>query len=156
MDFNDALQAVRQFMEEKTGVFTTGSMPRPVTMLLNVALRDFVVNTKYTIQKLEELQETDPAALRFSLIFEELTELVQAYLTNDTVEYADAVADLLYVFLGLVVLSGLPLQGLFEEVHASNMTKGGDGTHRMYEKGKDYKPPNIRGVLNAYGISCDC
>ena len=61
--------------------------------------------------------------LRVKLIEEELGELKDALEKNDFVEVVDALADILYVTYGAGVAWGVDLQGAFEAVHVSNMSK---------------------------------
>lgn len=72
----------------------------------------------------------------------------------DTVETADALADLVYVIYGAALESSIPLDPALQEVQRSNMSKlGADGLPIRREDGKilkgpNYTPPNIEGVLN--------
>lgn len=75
--------------------------------------------------------------LRLALIREELEELTKAFIDQDIVQVADAIADLLYVVLGTAVCCGINISPIFQEVHRSNMTKVGG--HRA-ENGKWIKP----------------
>lgn len=101
------------------------------------------------------LPEPALATLRFDLIHEEFNEIIEAYYSGDLVEFADGVADLLYVVYGLGIVAGLPVDRLFAEVHASNMSKlGRDGKPILRQdgkilKGEDYWPPNIEKILSA-------
>jgi len=65
------------------------------------------------------------AALRVSLLAEELKELQQAIDDDDMVEVADALCDLQYVLSGAILEFGLAdkFKALFDEVHRSNMSK---------------------------------
>jgi len=107
----------------------------------------------------EKMQEhvndpTDPRGLRAHLEIEELTEFISAMYHGDEVGMLDALADRLYVLLGTAVQFDLPIWQAFVEVHMSNMTKkrqahdpfGG----RVRDKGPDYVPPDIVGVLQQY------
>lgn len=63
--------------------------------------------------------------LRVELLSEELKELKEAIDNNDLVEVADALCDLQYVLSGAILEFGLAekFEGLFSEVHRSNMSK---------------------------------
>ena len=63
--------------------------------------------------------------LRIALIQEELDELKKAFADGDTIEVADALADLAYVLFGTVRAVGMQdvFEKLFHEVHWSNMSK---------------------------------
>ena len=77
---------------------------------------------------------------------ERLGEL-KDYLSWDNsglVETADALADLLYVIYGACVSFGIPIEPIFAEVHASNMSKLGEDGKPIYREsdGKVLKGPN--------------
>lgn len=82
--------------------------------------------------------------LRVSLITEEFEELKA---TSNPEKIADAIGDLLYVVYGTAVAYGLDAQGIFDEIHRSNMTKFIDGYKRAdgkWCKGPGYSPPDLR------------
>ena len=119
--------------------------------------------------------------LKLRLIAEEFAELVGACLgpaarreveagferaleadsgERDIVGTADALGDLVYVIDGMALEAGIPLQDVFREIHASNMSKlGADGSPVIADgsdpaapagkilKGPGYFPPDIEGVL---------
>jgi len=114
--------------------------------------------------------QTDGASLerkslhmRMSLIAEEFVELVGAIYgqaarteaesgyhravavddgTRDTVEAADALADLVYVIYGMALETGIDLPAVLAEVQRSNMSKlGADGKPIYREDGKVLKGP---------------
>ena len=68
-------------------------------------------------------KDPDTRTLRVKLIEEEVRELKEALQNNDFVEVVDALADILYVTYGAGVAWGVDLQGAFEAVHSSNMSK---------------------------------
>ena len=63
--------------------------------------------------------------LRVNLLQEELDELKDAILKNDLTEVADAFSDIQYVLSGAILEFGMGknFEGLFSEVHRSNMSK---------------------------------
>lgn len=109
------------------------------------------------------------AHMRYNLIAEEFVELTQALYgdtaadtvddaitvavarsgfagdyTPDTVETADALADLVYVIYGMALESSIPLDAVLSEVQRSNMSKlGADGQPIRREDGKILKGPNF-------------
>jgi len=88
-------------------------------------------------------------ALRWNLIVEEMSELGEAFYHDDMVEISDAIADLIYVAIGMALSYGIPLAEVWEEVQNSNMQKLGGGVR---EDGKilkpdDWQPPRIAEVL---------
>ena len=118
--------------------------------------------------------ERESLDMRMSLIAEEFSELVGAVYgqdaraelessyrravaaddgARDTVEAADALADLIYVIYGMALETGIDLASVLAEVQRSNMSKlGADGKPVYREDGKvlkgpDYFPPNVEAVL---------
>lgn len=93
--------------------------------------------------------------LRVELIREEFVELQMAIGQRDIVGVADALADLLYVTYGMAHEFGIPIDEVFEEVQASNMTKlDRDGKPIKREDGKilkgpDFMHPDIKRILDA-------
>lgn len=62
---------------------------------------------------------------------------------------ADALADLIYVLVGTALELGIPLDRVWAEVHASNMTKSADHTRADGKilKGPNYRPPDIHKAI---------
>lgn len=93
------------------------------------------------------------AALRQSLIAEEVGELADAVTAHDLVAIADALADIVYVAYGTAHTYGIDLDRVLDEVHSSNMSKlGADGRPVYREDGKvlkgpGFRPPDIAAVL---------
>lgn len=86
--------------------------------------------------------------LQFKLVDEEIKELYDntsySHLDdpNDT-EVLDAIADSIYVLIGLAEKLGYDLTGAFDEVHRSNMSKlGEDGKPILRQDGKIMKGPH--------------
>ena len=99
-----------------------------------------------------ELPDVSERTLRMKLITEEFNELCDAEEANDLVEIADALADIIYIVCGTAVSYGIPLDDIFEEVHASNMAKLVDGKVLRRADGKIQKPegwapPDIERIL---------
>ena len=81
--------------------------------------------------------------LRIDLIKEELDELQEAMKSNDLLEVADALTDILYVTYGAGHAFGINLDKCFEEVQNSNMSKLDENGEPIYnESGKVMKGPN--------------
>ena len=120
--------------------------------------------------------ERESLDMRMSLIAEEFAELVGAVYgqaartevesgyrravaaddgARDTVEAADALADLIYVIYGMALETGIDLASVLAEVQRSNMSKlGADGKPVYREDGKvlkgpGYFPPNVEAVLRS-------
>ena len=81
--------------------------------------------------------------LRVDLIKEEFDELQEAMKSNDLLEVADALTDILYVTYGAGHAFGIDLDKCFDEVQNSNMSKLGENGEPIYnESGKVMKGPN--------------
>ncbi|MGK2348087.1 GNAT family N-acetyltransferase [Actinomyces sp. W5033] len=112
--------------------------------------------------------------MRMSLIAEEFAELTGAVYgeaarneverayeravaaddgTRDTVEAADALADLVYVIYGMALETGIDLAAVLTEVQRSNMSKLGEDGRPIYRedgkvlKGPRFFRPDVAGVL---------
>ena len=100
-----------------------------------------------------ELPDKNERKLRMKLLAEEYTELVMAENNDDLVEIADALADIIYIACGTAVSYGIPLDDVFESVHASNMAKLVDGkvirrADGKVQKPEGWQPPDIKRILN--------
>ncbi|MDP5120135.1 MAG: nucleoside triphosphate pyrophosphohydrolase family protein, partial [Spirosomaceae bacterium] len=86
---------------------------------------DFHRTFHHPILKNPQIPPQERAALRVSLIAEELKELEEAIEAKDIVEVADALCDIQYVLAGAVLEFGLgeKFVELFNEVQRSNMSK---------------------------------
>lgn len=83
--------------------------------------------------------------LRFNLMDEENKEYFVAAQSNDLVEVADALGDMLYILCGTILEHGMQhkIEEVFEEIQRSNMSKlGADGKPIYREDGKVLKGPN--------------
>ena len=93
-------------------------------------------------------------SLRYDLIKEELEELKVAMENKDLLEVADALTDILYVTYGAGHAFGINLDGCFEEVQNSNMSKLGEDSKPIYNesgkvmKGPKYFKPNLTKFTN--------
>ena len=90
--------------------------------------------------------------LTLNLIAEEYNELREAIAEKDIIATADALCDLLYVIYGTGDEFGMDLDGCFDRVHRSNMSKFVNGKPILREDGKilkgpNYFPPDFQGVL---------
>ena len=87
--------------------------------------------------------------MRIALIAEEFNELLKAEAENDLIEFADALADLIYVTIGTAVECGIDLRPVWDEVQRTNMLKK-DGPVRADGKRlkpKGWKDPEIAEAL---------
>lgn len=115
--------------------------------------RDFMRAFGQNVQSRASLQDKKTAELRYELIREELEELRAAIDSQDLLEIADALTDILYVTYGAGHAWGIDLDTCYTEVHRSNMSKlGEDGKpiHRedgKVMKGPGYSKPNLVPVI---------
>ena len=98
----------------------------------------------------EDINERE---LRINLLQEEFNEYLNAEENANLVEIADALADIIYIACGTAVSYGIPLDDIFEEVHASNMAKLVDGkvirrADGKVQKPEGWQPPDIKRILN--------
>lgn len=96
---------------------------------------------------------TEQAELYKNLIVEEFHELIEAFADKDIVEVSDALADMVWVIMGLASTLDIPFNKVWDEVKASNMSKVVKGKVIRREDGKILKPdtyfkPNIRKALD--------
>lgn len=93
--------------------------------------------------------------LRYKLMREENEEYLEAANTNDLVEVADALGDMLYILCGTIIEHGMQhkIEEVFNEIQRSNMSKLGEDGKPIYRqdgkvlKGPNYFQPNIKEIL---------
>jgi predicted HAD superfamily Cof-like phosphohydrolase len=93
--------------------------------------------------------------LRYNLMKEENEEYLDAAISGDYIEVADALGDQLYVLLGTIIEHGMQdvIEDVFTEIHKSNMSKLGKDGKPIYKadgkvaKGEDYSIPNVGKIL---------
>ena len=93
--------------------------------------------------------------LRFDLMKEENQEYFEAAQSNDLVEVADALGDMLYILCGTIIEHGMQdkIEAVFNEIQRSNMSKLGSDGQPIYRedgkvlKGPHYFKPNIKSIL---------
>ena len=96
-----------------------------------------------------------------AVVNEELTETLQAAITNNMVEVADGLGDLVYFIYGMAAKAGIDLDPVVAEIHRSNMTKKGGkkpGRDIPFDayKDKSYQPPKIKEILERQSAAeCD-
>jgi predicted HAD superfamily Cof-like phosphohydrolase len=88
--------------------------------------------------------DKDEYDLRYKLMAEENYEYLEACEANSLVEIADALGDQLYILCGTILKHGMQhvIEDVFEEIHASNMSKlGEDGKPILRDDNKILKGP---------------
>lgn len=115
---------------------------------------DFMEVFGQDVKDVPDFPDLATQELRYELIKEELIELREAMDSEDIVEVADALTDILYVVYGAGHAYGIDLDCCFAEVHASNMSKLGEDGRPIYRedgkvlKGPKYFEPNLEYVLD--------
>jgi predicted HAD superfamily Cof-like phosphohydrolase len=98
----------------------------------------------------------DIVELRHRLMSEENEEYIEAVKSNDLVEVADALGDMMYILCGTILTHGMQdiIETVFNEIQQSNMSKLGVDGNPIYRndgkvmKGPNYKRPNLKQFLD--------
>lgn len=98
----------------------------------------------------------DKNTLRFNLMKEENEEYLEAANSNDLVEVADALGDMLYILCGTIIEHGMQhkIEEVFDEIQRSNMSKLDTNGEPIYRedgkvlKGPNYFKPDIGSILD--------
>lgn len=148
LGLNRAINLVGQF-HKRVGAHVSDQPRLLVCEAANVReLTAALLELQERVRRLAEEHPQDELTARMALVLEELSEWLAAQVQGDLVAAADAWADRMYVLLGDAVISGLPAEELFQEVHSSNMTKCADALRTGKAiKGAAYRPPDIRRIL---------
>ena len=113
-------------------------------------VKDFMQNFGQDVLTKPKFPYKKVVKLRLDLIKEELNELEEAIKNNDLLEVADALTDILYVTYGAGHAFGIDLDGCFDEVQKSNMSKLDENGKPIYNangkvlKGPNYFQPNLK------------
>ena len=108
-----------------------------------------------TTSIIPEVPDPPIAERRIEMLREEVNELEDAVADIDIVEYADAIADIIYVALGAAVEAGIDIEPVIEEVIDSNNTKidweRGQPWARhdngKIAKDEHYRAPDIKSII---------
>jgi predicted HAD superfamily Cof-like phosphohydrolase len=117
------------------------------------AVEYFMLACDQTVNHQLQTEFSPQTHLYMNLITEEYNELTEAFANKDTVEVADALADLIWVIEGMAYSHGIPLQRVWDEVTRSNHSKipsSGKAIKRAdgkILKPDTYSPPNIKQIL---------
>jgi predicted HAD superfamily Cof-like phosphohydrolase len=119
-------------------------------------VRDFHEAFGQRIGEKPELPDSEfERALRIKLMSEEHKEYNKAEDNNDITNLAVELADIIYIACGTAVSYGIPLDEVFNAIHAANMNKLVDGKVILREDGKikkpdGWQPADIEGILKKY------
>jgi predicted HAD superfamily Cof-like phosphohydrolase len=117
-------------------------------------VKEFMETFGQDVEATAKMPDKKTQVLRYDLIKEELAELYWGMQSQDLVEIADALTDLLYVVYGAGHAYGIDLDSCFKEVHRSNMSKLSDDGKPIYrvdgkvEKGPNFTLPNLHKCIN--------
>tara|TARA_R110000850_G_scaffold459_6_gene2849 strand:- start:448 stop:840 length:393 start_codon:yes stop_codon:yes gene_type:complete len=93
-----------------------------VELFMKQGLQDYPVVSCLDVPTITS--DVDPQIeLYMDLITEEYHELQEAYKEQDVVEVADALADMVWVIMGMASTLGMDFNDIWEEVKRSNMSK---------------------------------
>ena len=93
-----------------------------VELFMKQGLQDYPVVSCLDVPTITS--DVDPQInLYMDLITEEYHELQEAYKEQDVVEVADALADMVWVIMGMASSLGMDFNDIWEEVKRSNMSK---------------------------------
>jgi predicted HAD superfamily Cof-like phosphohydrolase len=93
-----------------------------VELFMKQGLQDYPVVSCLDVPTITD--DVDPQIeLYMDLITEEYEELKEAYEQQDVVEVADALADMVWVIMGMASSLGMDFNDIWEEVKRSNMSK---------------------------------
>lgn len=106
----------------------------------------FMVACDQTVDKYNENQYN----LYYNLIQEEVQELTDAFNADDKVEVLDAILDIIVVATGMAYSAGFDIEGGWDEVIRSNMSKVDPETGKVLKrddgkvlKPSSFSPPNL-------------
>ena len=119
------------------------------------AVEAFMAAGGQTTNIIPKVPDPPIAERRIGMLREEVDELEDAVADIDIVEYADAIADIIYVALGAAVEAGIDIEPVIEEVIDSNNSKidwqsaqpwarHGNG---KIAKDEHYRAPDIRSII---------
>lgn len=116
------------------------------------AVTEFHIKFGVPARARPEMISAEDRLRRVRLIFEEAAEFATACSTQNMVEIADALADLLYVTFGAAVEFGINIHPIFHDVHRANMSKTGSAdAGGKITKGPNFVPPDATPFLKAQG-----
>jgi len=115
-------------------------------------VKDFQTAVGQNVGTKPELPDGAERELRLKLLKEEYEEYIQGECQNDVENIAKELADIIYIVCGTAASYGIPLDKVFDAVHASNMAKLVDGKPVRRADGKilkpdGWRPPDIKSIL---------
>lgn len=94
------------------------------------------------LQACDQKPSSENSELYFNLIKEEFEEYIEAHRLNDDVEMLDACMDMIWVILGFCHMKGYNINGAWDEVAKTNLSKIDAKTGKVIRRsdGKILKP----------------
>jgi len=142
------LLCVRDF-HNKMGIAERIRLPTTESLVLH-GFADVFLQASTQLES--QVANPDRRWISAHLLVEELGEIIKAMAKGDEAGTLDGLGDLIYIILGVAERFDLPISQAFHEIHRSNMSKerqpGDPG--RVRDKGPNYFPPDIKGILREY------
>lgn len=117
-------------------------------------VREFHEKFGLLINKSPTLLGEEDKQLRIELIQEEYKEVCEAMQTDNLINIAKELSDLVYVVLGTAISCGIPIDDVFRDVHVSNMSKLDENGNPIRRadgkilKSNLYKEPDLSWLLS--------
>ena len=110
-------------------------------------VKEFHEKFKVLVSDKPSLIPEDRSDNRYNLMKDEVEEYITGVKNKDLKNIAKELADILYVVYGTILEHGLQdkMEGIFEEVHRSNMSK--DYHEYKMVKGSDYFKADIEKIF---------
>lgn len=126
----------------------TGNLPYSTK---GATLRELILMVDQFHKQFNLPRGSETGNLNYDLMKEELQEYRDAVKLGDPVKKLDAVADMLYILLGIILKENMQdvIEIAFGEVHASNLSKADRDGKPIYRhdgkllKGPDFKEPRL-------------
>lgn len=147
---NDLLSKIKEFADKHGFAQKVDLENEDGSVELLLLASDILLTLAGPLRSSQSLRD-----IRAGLIVEEAGEILSALVDKDETKLSDGLADLIYVTVGTALTYDLPLHDVFNEVHASNMTKAvrsADDT-TLKNKGDSYQPPDIERIIRDYRTS---
>lgn len=119
-------------------------------------VRQFHEVYKCNIGEAPAFPNNNERKLRRDLLIEEFAEYCKGEDEDNIVEVADALGDMLYIIYGTAVSYGIPIDEVFAEIHASNLSKLDENGLPIFRadgkvlKGPNYFKPDIAKILDKH------
>jgi len=130
------------------------NMPERPFSIMDISEFQYKFTDPSVIKCKPELAGFSVNKARLAHLYEEVCELDKALKDGDSLEVADALADIVYVAIGSFVVNGLPFDKIMFEVHRANMDRVPMSTNRAkYDavKPTGWEPPDLQSIITEFG-----